>query len=118
MSQAWCRPKKGVVLACGATVYFGQRSPAPGIGDLVPCERHTSCTVVATAAPTSSSQRPARAPRRTRAELVRHLESRQAPATVGELRRLRFTLRLIAEAARLGEVELAGFDPGTVVRLQ
>lgn len=102
------RPRSGgarATLQCGSALYFETASLAPGPDDLVPCVRHGYCTVhvveslAATPPPPPPQRSRPRAPRRSHAELVAHLDTADA-FTLSELRRARFSLRMITEAAR------------------
>ena len=86
-------------LQCGSTLYFETVSLAPDPADVVPCMRHGYCTVRSVEAVADSARPRRRAPRRSRAELVAHLRTADR-FTLGELRRARFSLRMITEAAR------------------
>jgi hypothetical protein len=89
-------------LHCGAALYFETVSLAPDPAEVVPCLRHGYCTVRSVellAGSQRSRPRQQRAPRRSPAELVAHLGTAEA-FTLAELRRARFSLRMITEAAR------------------
>src|SRR4051812_22954076 len=100
-------PKYAVTLSCGAVLHYRSRAHVPEVGEHVPCLRHVHCSVTSSRAalpPTEKRRR--RAPRRTRTELVQHL-GRQGATTIADLRRLRFTMRLIVDTARAGLVSVS-----------
>jgi hypothetical protein len=94
---------------------------APVVAELVPCLRHGYCEVRRVDALTDS--RPEgetrsggrRSPRRSSSELVAHL-SLADEFTLAELRKARFSLRLITQAAREGLVHLEEHDDEVIVR--
>jgi hypothetical protein len=118
MTQGLRRPAHRAVLACGDVLHYGSRTFLPQVGDSVPCRRHGFCVVVVVprAASSEIELQPRRARRRTLADLLLYLTG-QPIATVAELRRHRFTLRLLADAAREGLLVTEGFAPDAVVRL-
>ena len=89
------------MLHCGSALYFETVSLAPQPTDEVPCVRHGYCRVLSVEPLSGSRARtqPQRAPLRSHAELVAHLRTAEA-FTLAELRRARFSLRMISEAAR------------------
>src|SRR4051794_8163626 len=111
-------PAYAVTLSCGVILHYRSRAHVPGLGEQVPCLRHVQCSVISPgrrAALPDSKRRRQRTPRRTCTELARHLDSRQA-ATIAELRRLRFTMRLIVDAARDGLVSVTNLENDGIVR--
>lgn len=91
-------------LGCGSILVYESPSFVPSTGETVPCRSHGYCLVVRRGrdrAARSSPRHVSRARPRQREELVNYLES--CPVTsVPNLRRERFTLRLIADAERDG----------------
>ncbi len=105
-------------LSCGATLYFETVSLAPDPSDVVPCMRHGYCAVRSVEPLTGS--RPARSnrrrsPRRSHDELVAHLGTADA-FTLSELRRARFSLRMITDAARDRLVRIENDAETVIVR--
>jgi hypothetical protein len=118
MSGAQTRHRYSAVLTCGSVLYYDYCTFVPRIGERVPCLRHDFCRVEAAGARASAPDRQARRPRahpRTTAELLCFLEGRPA-STVAELRRHRFTLRLVSLAAADGLVLVEAGECGPVVR--
>jgi hypothetical protein len=90
-------------LACGALLTFETRSFVPGIGDHVRCRSHGYCVVEDVAVKRQDARPRSRAKRRTQRELVEHL--RRSPGqSLSPWQRQRFTLRIVYEAARSGDV--------------
>jgi len=112
------RHRYRAVLACGNTLYYDSSSFVPSTGERVPCLRHQFCRVVTTrvGADEQPDVRRPRAQRRTSAELLLFLQE-QSDVTVAELRRHRYTLRLIATATAAGLVHVDGWDQDAAVRL-
>lgn len=95
-------------LRCGHLLSFEAKSFLPDPGDLVPCRHHGYCTVERVGG--SGGPKPrvkcySRATPRAQTELLEWLRHRPV-TTVHSLRRQRFTLRMIAEVARDGIVDL------------
>lgn len=90
-------------LNCGSALYFETMSLGPDPAEVVPCVRHGYCKVRSveplTDSPPAARRRQRRAPRRSPAELMAHLGTAEA-FTLAELRRARFSLRMITDAAR------------------
>jgi len=113
-------------LRCGVSLYFETVNLAPVVAELVPCLRHGYCEVRRVVALTDArpvgetrpgETRPGerRSPRRSSSELVAHL-SLADEFTLAELRRARFSLRLITQAAREGLVHLEEHADTVIVR--
>lgn len=111
-----------VVLRCGTELVFDISSWAPLPGEVMPCRRHGYCTVIRHVGGADDSRsdprwaarpRPRRQlPRLSSAELVTTLRANPG-ASLGTLRRLRFTLRILWAAHREGLVHL-DLESGTV----
>src|SRR3954452_1910301 len=95
-------------LRCGTVLTYEAPDLVPVIDDLVPCRRHGYCVVGATGrisrggAVRRLGRRPAP---RQQGELLEWL-GRSPVTTVHVLRRQRFTLRLIAQAERDGDLDV------------
>lgn len=91
-------------LRCGMVLAYEAVSFVPARGDSVPCRRHGFCTVERhdrAETPRGHHQRFPRARARAQEELQEWLRGRIV-TTISELRRHRFTLRMIAAAERDG----------------
>lgn len=97
--------RHSAVLICGHILYYQTASILPRVGEDVPCVRHGYCSVVATplSRENASAVQPARNPPRTCDQLMAFLHDKSS-ATLSELRRARFTLRLVEDARREGSV--------------
>jgi hypothetical protein len=105
-------------LHCGTSLYFETVNLAPDPAEVVPCLRHGYCKVLSVEPLTNPPQprrRQKRAPRRSPAELVAHLGTAQA-FTLAELRRARFSLRMITDAARDGFLRIEEDAETVIVR--
>lgn len=111
------RRRSRAILTCGNTLYYDCAAFLPRVGERVPCVRHEFCRVetTRTGAEESSAARPVRAARRTVTELVQFVAARPE-STVAELRRHRFTLRLIAAAVEDGLLHVESRDRDATVR--
>ena len=89
-------------LRCGTILSFEARSFLPVVGDLIPCRSHGYCAVERTGG--TGGSLPRAAPRQQH-ELLEWLQDRPV-TTVHALRRQRFTLRMVADAARAGLVDM------------
>jgi hypothetical protein len=96
-------------LRCGTVLQYEAPDLVPDIDDLVPCRRHGYCVVGGTGRSAGSGGAARRLGRRAapraRGELLEWL-GRSPVTTVHVLRRQRFTLRLIAQAARDGDLDV------------
>jgi hypothetical protein len=102
-------------LTCGVVLAYESGEFVPKPGELVPCRRHGHCRVSESSAggrDRTGASFPSRA-RRSQGELLEYLRGRPV-STVSALRRLRFSLRLIAEAEKEGMVDV-DLVAGTVV---
>ena len=109
--------RHGVTLACGSALYYEAATFVPEIDELVPCVRHGYCAVVAARAhrrggATNGSRR---APRRTQEQFLAYLQRNPAP-TLSQLRRERFTLRIVQDSVRSGAVVVDDDSDGMRVR--
>lgn len=95
-------------LRCGTVLTYEAPDLVPVMDDLVPCRRHGYCFVGGTgrSAGSGAARRLGRrAAPRGRGELLEWL-GRSPVTTVHVLRRQRFTLRLIAQAERDGDLDV------------
>ena len=94
-------------LACGAVAEYEASDLVPAAGDVVPCRRHGHCAVLRPGRVGGGGlERPVPPrPRRSAAELATLLQ-RRGTVTLRALREERFSLRLIAEAERAGDVDV------------
>jgi hypothetical protein len=95
-------------LRCGTKLHYEWASLLPELGETVPCRHHGFCAVVSVFE--ASARAPLRPSRRRPAppstdDLISYLRSRRR-AWFSELRRHRFTLRVICAAHAHGVVEI------------
>lgn len=109
--------RHGVTLECRATLYFEAETFVPALGEFTPCVRHGYCSVTATGPhwPDDPVGARSRARPRTRDQLVAYLKV-NSPATLTELRRKRFTLRLVEDARLAGCVVVDAYGSDACVR--
>jgi hypothetical protein len=94
-------------LRCGTVLTYEAPDLVPVIDDVVPCRRHGYCVVGGTGRSAGGAGRRLgrRAAPRGQGELLEWL-GRSPVTTVHVLRRHRFTLRLIAQAERDGDLDV------------
>lgn len=106
-------------LQCGQRLTFATRSAAPRAGDAVPCSRHGWCRAVSVAERVrrADARRTRRRRPRTEDELLKYLRV-HGRVTVGELRRNRFTLRLVAALLVSGLIDVETHPDGAARRVR
>jgi hypothetical protein len=113
-----CDRRWSTRLTCGVELHYRESSFLPRVGEMVPCPRHGYCP--AGWAGGRENRMPERAATRARPrtpeELLDQLR-REPTTTVAGLRRQRFSLRLIAAAARDGQLRVDSLEPEATVAL-
>lgn len=92
-------------LCCGYRLTYEAWTFVPDVGEIVPCRRHGFCAVTSRDHGNAVSTAARRVRRRSQCELMTFLSHRPI-ATVHQLRRQRFSLRVVAAAEKAGLVDL------------
>lgn len=103
-------------LRCGSRLFYEWAHLVPAAGELVPCHAHGYCAVTLNVNVPRTVRPRARAKRRTSDELLEYI-GRHDIVRLAELRRRRFSLRLVAIAEKAGALEV-DWELGVVRTLQ
>ena len=92
-------------LRCGRTLFYEWAHFVPAVGESVPCDAHGYCAVALSITSPRPAEASTRSKPRTPDELLEYMDQHEV-ARLGDLRRRRFSLRLVAIAERSGALEV------------